>query len=492
MVWCVRAFVAIVAISLSVVVGVWAQTQIGSEWPMIYAAGGITTFAAVFMVCGHEAWHRSAYVWSITMMVLALFLSLTSITIQLGGVPTVKDAIRTDREKKEDDAERERNNRKDVTDRISALEAIVFQDGTTIGAATPEMVQPQIDALKANPIYKRTNGCAAKEVTLDDSTAHCGQLGLAEQRLATAKELMTLRAERAGWTTRISKTAIAADPLSQNIAQIAKDLGWNIPMQSAVAWPQAVIVIALEVIAVFGPLAAFAFGRARGEKPTRARRQSVHSQDHDQPLMTIMVPPEEPKIASVHEPVPAITHAHESGPDLSQDSPVSEAKSGAMIPLETKANHGQESIDAHAHEWQLEPEISEPQISASHAPDEAMNHGATLAMSEEPIMAEHRELTAENMTLFQVWLSTCIDGDLDGRLGERVNYKDAYASYQKLSKARKRMPMSKPAFRLAIVKAGWVEVEKISDDLSIMPRRFKGNRGGQYCFTEWASASGLH
>jgi hypothetical protein len=245
----IRATVAALGMSVGLVGAYEALLILQASPYTIYTVMGIAVCGSVLMVMAHEAWHNRAYVRMTLMAVVGLICSTYAMTSSIGGDATIKDLARGVRLTKQANAELDQNRRQNVLTRIAELEAMRFEDRTTLAGATSEILQPQVDALK---------GCK------------CPQLKIAKQKLAAAKELAKLRLNRDGWSPTVEEATGSIDPQIETMTTVAKDLGTDIPAQSMRAGLSVWRVIAMELAGIFIPIGAFGWGRNRPSRKSPA------------------------------------------------------------------------------------------------------------------------------------------------------------------------------------------------------------------------------
>lgn len=281
-IWFLRTMAGIIAVSFTVAATLDAQWNMKSSIIMMYGTAGIALAGPAFLICAHEAWRRSAFAWAVVLLLISQPLMFISMTISLGGVATLKDALRSTRETAQANAVLDRNRRQDVTEEIAAMRAVT-------GGETPDMVKPTI--AKLEPLCER------------GAPKACAKLADAQRKLAAAERIAELEARQGAWPTTLTDAPTSAEPGIENLTVMGKDLGIAIPEQSLRAGLNAAWVVALELIGNFGPLAAFAWGR---ERPARARRKwwggAVPALPIPQPAMTAWTPTAD---VAVQTPVPA-------------------------------------------------------------------------------------------------------------------------------------------------------------------------------------------
>lgn len=240
--WIFRLAIAAFGLSVSLAATYLSQRAIGADQISMFITMGVSVGATVLIVSSHEAWLRKSWLWAILFAAGGIACAAYGMTASLTGDATIKDVARSGRIARQASAELERGRRQEVGDRIRALETMTFSDKARLGATTPEMVQPTVDALR---------GC------------DCDQLKLAKQKLAAAKELAELRRRRDGWGAQVEEVPTMADPGIETMTTVAHDLGVYIPVQSMRAGLSVWKVMAMELMAILIPIAAFSWGRRK-------------------------------------------------------------------------------------------------------------------------------------------------------------------------------------------------------------------------------------
>lgn len=331
-----RLAVSLVALSFSVLSGIDAQITMHSSPVMIYCTAGTAIFGSAFIVGSHEAWHRRARLWSALLAIVGIALIASSMTLSLGGVATVKDALKASNRTKQANAELDLSRRQEVTNELAELRKVT-------GGETAEMLRPAVGAFEASSIFTRSSGCSDR--SLASTKRHCSGLDDVRRRLAAAERIAELEHKRAGWSETIESAPLSADPQIENVITLANDLHISISEQSTRATLNAAYIIGLELIAAFGPLMAFAWGRTG-----QATRQAAgHLKS---PVLHEGMTPEKTLLSIENSPVlPALIQDESWAPQDTQDrqagkTPVRSPEKPVLAPMASLGDVAQWAEDS--------------------------------------------------------------------------------------------------------------------------------------------------